>query len=109
MESRPTPIYSTFEDDPAHCEDIDQFVVTLGERVDELQDAEATRDFGLLLERAQALADAARDNGYESLREVALEVCRACADDKADAAQEALVELTDLGRRVRLGHRGAAG
>jgi hypothetical protein len=81
---RPRPIYSSLADDPAQQDLIDAFVVALAERVDELQDCEARCEFERLRTRAEALGRHSRE------------------------ARKALIELTEVSQRVRLGHRGAA-
>lgn len=104
---KPRPIHSTLADDPAACEAIDAFVVVLAERVDDLQDAEAQRDYTGLAERAAALADEAARVGYEALVDCARRVGDCCHRQATDEARKALVELTELAQRIRLGHRGA--
>jgi len=105
---RPEPLYSAFESDGSRSEAIDEFVFELAERIDGLQDAEADGQLPELQSLCDALAQDARDTGFEPLTAVAREVSRAAAEGKQDAAQEGIVELTELAQRVRLGHRGAA-
>ena len=101
------PIHSALDDDPAHADAIDAFVFGLAERVDGLQDEEAHGDLRSLAERAVELAAAARQAGYPPLVRSADEVARAARQGNAELAYKALVELTDVARRVRQGHRGA--
>ncbi len=108
MIERLTPLRSSLHDGHSLEEEAGEFVIGLAEYVDLLQDAEASGDFDKLLALAQDLLEAAQKFGYGPLDEVVREVCTACYDEKAEAAREALVELTKLGRRIRLGHRGAA-
>ena len=108
MDAKQTPIYSHLENDPDLGDEVLDFVVTLAERVDMLQDAESTGDLQQLERLCAELADEADRLGYGALADVARVASTACREDKADVAQEALVELTDVGRRIRLGHRGAA-
>jgi hypothetical protein len=109
MEERREPIRSLYEDEPDLEDDVDRFVITLAERVDTLQDAELGEAFVELDALADSLANDAQRCGYPTLGDVALQICDACKERKSEALQELLVELTELSRRVRLGHRGAAG
>jgi hypothetical protein len=109
MEERRNPIRSTFEDDTELEDDIDRFVIRLAERVDVLQDAEIGEHFDELHALADALASDCERTGYPTLGTVARQICEACKEEKAEAIEEFVVELTELARRVRLGHRGAAG
>jgi hypothetical protein len=108
MSTRPAPIFSQHEHDPELRDAIDRFVVRLGERVDALQDAESARKLPELQLLAEDLCQRAERLGYPLLASLARTVARACGDDKPQLAQEALVELTEVSRRIRLGHRGAA-
>jgi hypothetical protein len=108
MFNRPNPIYSTREDEPDLEDDLHAFVVGLGESVDHLQDAEGTGDFKQLGQLLEPLAAASERLGYPGLAELARATYDACKDEDEDAVQEALIELTEISRRVRLGHRGAA-
>ncbi len=101
------PIHSRFDDDPAHSDAIDAFVVALAERIDELQDTEAHGDWAALAQRADALAREAMRVGYPLLAESAGEAAVAARESNAELAYKALVELTDVARRVRQGHRGS--
>jgi hypothetical protein len=105
---RPRPIYSSFADDPAQQDLIDAFVVGLAERVDELQDYEARGEFERLLLRAEALLGDARKAGYDVLVHCAASVRTAAQTRQSREARKALIELTEVSQRVRLGHRGAA-
>jgi len=109
MRDKHVPIFSSREDEPALREPISDFVVGLAERVDRLQDVERSGDLRALRELCAPLADEALRFGYAELADVVREVCRACDEDKPEMAQVALLRVTQLGRRVRLGHRGAAG
>jgi hypothetical protein len=107
FENKP-PIRSTQEDIADLAEDINRFVIGLGERIDAIQDAELASDFRLLGELARGLADDAERTGYPSLAQAAKVVALAAGDAKPEAVQEADFELTELAQRVRRGHRGAA-
>ena len=87
MKERPARIYSERAGDPDLEEALDQFVLGLAERIDRLQDAQAL-GYPQLVGAGSALLDASR---------------------RRDAAPvlEGVREITDLGYRVRLGHRGA--
>lgn len=101
------PIHSRLADDPAHAEAVDGFVLALAHRVDDLQDLEARGDLKALAEQAAALgADAVR-TGYPALERCTEEVRRAAQQDSAELTRKALIELTDVARRVRQGHRGS--
>jgi hypothetical protein len=104
-----TRIYSLRADDPACEEAIDRFVLTLAERVDALQDAQIAGDLEGVGKLCEELASDADTLGYPQLAAAAREVLsisqRRAPED--DALVDRLVELTEIGRRVRLGHRGA--
>ena len=102
------PIYSTSEDDPAQTHSIDRFVVTLGEEVDRLQDAEREGDFERLIALATELGERAHAMGFLPMTQIASTVARACREQKSENAHEAMLELTDTSRRIRRGHRGCA-
>jgi HPt (histidine-containing phosphotransfer) domain-containing protein len=101
------PIHSSRADDPAFDEAIDAFVVSVAERIDELQDAESEGDLAQLASLARGLAVDAEAVGYEILAEAARRVETAALQEKPERAHGELVELTEIARRVRLGHRGA--
>ncbi len=102
------PIYSTREDDPSAAQAIDLFVVSLAEQVDALQDADLERDLDALGDLAGKLAERAEDLGYAPLAKIATAVADACRDEKAEDAEAAMVDLTQISCRIRKGHRGAA-
>lgn len=108
MGERVAPLYSALEDDPTRHDAIDRFVVELGQHVDLLQDLEAAGRLDELEHEARSLAERAAQTGYPPLAEAAHGAARAAAEGKRETAHDALVELTELARRVRLGHRGAA-
>jgi len=107
FENKP-PIRSTLEDVADLAEDINRFVIGLGERIDSIQDAELSQDFRQLVSLAGLLLQDAERLGYPALAQTARAIEIAAGDAKAEAVQEANVELTDLAQRVRRGHRGAA-
>jgi hypothetical protein len=104
----PKPIYSSREDDPELREPINEFVISLAERVDRLQDAEVTGNLAELSRLSDELCKVAERLGYGPLVDVAREVGGAAKDEKPDAALDALEKLTDVSQRIRLGHRGSA-
>ncbi len=108
------PILSALAGDPEVRERLEAFVLALGERVDQLQDLESAGNWKELEADARRLGEEAQALGFAPLSEVALVAQRACllAQERHPArsdtgVREALLELTDVARRVRLGHRGA--
>jgi len=86
---------------------LDAFVVALGESIDAIQDSEHA---GRLEETAKRAADLARDAeclGLPPLATAALRVVASCGANDAVRTHIEIVELTDVVRRVRIGHRGA--
>jgi hypothetical protein len=108
METKPKPIYSNREDEPQLREPINVFVIGLSETVDSLQDAEAAADFSTLGALCTNLSDHAERLGYAPLAQISAEVSEACREDKSEIARKALEGLTEIARRIRLGHRGSA-
>jgi hypothetical protein len=107
MDATGGPIHSVFEDDPTHAVAIEAFVLALAERVDALQDNELSGDWPQLLANLNELASAAERAGYPRLAASATEVARAARDRHAELVYKALVELTEIARRVRAAHRGS--
>ena len=103
-----TPIYSARESDSEARDAISNFVVDLAQRVDMLQDAEGEDGFEPLRLLANTLASEAKRLGFELLASGAARVAEACIERKPDLAGDAMLELTDIAKRIRLGHRGAA-
>jgi hypothetical protein len=102
------PIFSSFADDPALTPTIERLVLGLAERVDALQDAYSRRDFKELVSLASALATDAATAGFEPLASGASVIETTSAGRELEPTYRALVELTEIARCVRLGHRGAA-
>ncbi|HVP31926.1 MAG TPA: hypothetical protein VMW35_22490 [Myxococcota bacterium] len=110
------PIVSPWVGDAEMQERLEAFVLALGECIDTLQDLEVSRDYKQLEAETHRLGVDAVPLGYALLAEAAERVEQACAclgpdrtaptKDAAHAVRAALVELTDVARRVRLGHRG---
>ena len=107
-EERRRPTYSTLSNSPDLEESIHEFVVSLAEQVDMLQDDETSSDFEALEERASVLSTLADSMGYPEFARAALKVSAACSEEFTDTVQKGLLELTDLARSIRLGHRGAS-
>jgi hypothetical protein len=108
------PILSAMAGEPEVRERLEAFVLALGERVDQLQDLESQRDWKGLEGEVRRLGEESLALGFEPLSEAAEVVQRTCVlaqerhPSRADASvREALLALTDVARRVRLGHRGA--
>ena len=101
------PIYSTKAEDPDLIDDVEAFVVSLAESVDALQDAEFKGDFTLLGSLAVELARRADQLGFGSLSASASAVEGCCVARDVDEIREVLLDLTEIAKRIRLGHRGA--
>jgi hypothetical protein len=101
------PVRSSRSDDPQVADLIDQFTVSLAERVDELQDAEAKGDLGTLGTLSHVLATQALELGFEMLAASATDVEGCCLASNLEATRKALIELTAISNRTRLTHRGA--
>jgi hypothetical protein len=108
LERPPKPLVSTRAADPEVEEEIDAFVVGLGETVDGLQDAEAGGDLGGLERAALALQQTATKLGYEPMAEAAGEIVAACGERALEALHKAVWDVTRLAQRIRRGHRTAA-
>ncbi len=107
-DDRRRPTYSTLADSQDLEESIHEFVVSLAEQVDLLQDDELIADFEALEERASVLSSHAESMGYPQFARAALKLSEACSEEFKDAIQKGLLELTELARSIRLGHRGAS-
>ena len=108
MGTRDKPVYSSRADDPALSESIDTFAIELAERIDHLQDAQRSGDLKELASLASSLVTDAESVGFDSLAKRAVVLEAACKGGVGGEAYDALLELTEIARRVRLGHRGAA-
>ena len=106
-DARPKRIYSTLDGEPELEQSIEDFVVTLAERVDRLQDAQLLGDHTSLHKQASELRDEAQRLGYPSLVETAGTLANVCLTGDREGALERLVTLTEIARSVRRGHRGA--
>jgi len=101
------PIYSTRAEDPELIDRIEAFVIGLAERVDELQDAEFKGDAQQLRTCAVELADEADTLGFGSLAASAHAVEGCCGASEPEEIREVLLDLTEIAKRIRMGHRGA--
>jgi hypothetical protein len=84
---------------------LDAFVVALGESIDAIQDSEHAGHLEETAKRAADLARDARSLGLPLLASAAELVVTCCHGDDGMRAHAAIMELTDVVRRVRLGHR----
>ena len=102
------PLYSTLTTSPDLEDPIHHFVVGLAEQVDMLQDDEQNSDFEGLEERAAILSGQAERMGYPELARLTQKVSAFCPGQMKDAVQKGLMEITEMARRIRMGHRGSA-
>lgn len=108
MEQRRKAIRSLREEEDDLDLEIDSFVIRLAEQVDHLQDAEQVGALDALSEKAAAMGEEAERLGYPDFARIVQKICAACGEDEAIFVREALGQLTELTRCIRLGHRGAA-
>jgi hypothetical protein len=101
------PIFSSRADDPEVSELIDDFMVSLAEQVDGLQDAEANGNLTVLAELTSILATRAEGLGFGVLAAAAGDLESCCQTDQIEESRDALIELTDIAKCIRMGHRGA--
>lgn len=104
---RPRPLYSSLAEDPAHHEAIERFVLALAERIDDLQEAEVQGDFPRVAALAESLLLESTKVGYDTLSRCAAGVRAPALERDPETTRKALIELTEIAHRVRLGHRGA--
>ena len=107
MERRAEPIYSKLADDPSLGDAVDAFVVELAARVDSLQDLDVRGDFEPLQQQAMELSLDATKAGFDSLAQAADVVAVCAAEKNRSNGHKVLIELTEIARRIRLGHRGS--
>jgi hypothetical protein len=101
------PIRSLLVDDDSLAR-LDGFVVALGEWIDGIQDAE---HMGQLEEAGKRAADLAREAaslGLPPLAAAAERVVASCRAGEPLPARSEIVALTEVIRRVRMGHRSSA-
>ena len=106
--SHQKPIVSTRSDDPDVEERIDAFVFALGDRIDGLQELELEGRFPPLREEALAFGAEAAELGYGPLADAAERIAAACDERNPESVHKAVADLTELSKRARSGHRGAA-
>ncbi len=102
------PIVSQLADDPLERPRIEAFVLALSDAVDSLQDLEQESDFSRIAERARSLGLEAERHGFPLLAAASAQTGDRAGARDAKRTREALLALTEIARRVRLGHRGAA-
>lgn len=102
------PIHSSLANDPNLAPAIERFVIELAERIDRLQDAEAQGDLVQLGTLSGRLAAASERLGFAHLAHCGAVIVSACESEDPEAAHKGVVEVTDVARRIRMGHRGAA-
>jgi hypothetical protein len=102
------PIVSTRAEDPECEERIDAFVVDLGERVDQLQDADLAGDREALVRLAALLGAEAEELGYPALVAATVRVRDAGREEGAEGVHKAVRDLTEVSQRIRRGHRSSA-
>lgn len=105
--SRPRPIYSSLSEDPAKQGLVERFVLALSSQIDDLQEADVLGDFPKVTEIAGSLDDAAVSHGYEILSRCCEGVRSAAEARSPEDLRKALVELTEVAHRIRLGYRGS--
>ncbi len=101
------PIYSNRAEELELRDAIDEFVIRLAERVDQLQDAEFNRDWQSLGSQADRLIEEAKRVGFDPLSRCAELVAEACESADGDLIHRWLCDLTDVAQRIRKGPRGA--
>ncbi len=101
------PIHSSRSAEPEAAEQIEAFVVSLAERVDDLQDAEFKGGLEELAAMAHTLGVDATELGFDLLAASASELERCCQSYSVEQVRETLIDLTEIAKRVRMGHRGA--
>ena len=79
----------------------------MAERIDELQDAEFKGDSEQLQSCAISLAKQADALGFDLLAASAHAVEGCCGAADAEEVREVLLDLTEIAKRIRRGHRGA--
>ena len=105
-EANGAPIRALLFDDDSLAR-LDGFVVGLGESIDAIQDSEHGGQLEEAAKRAADLARDARSFGLPPLAIAAEQVVASCRGTDRARIHADIVALTDVVRRVRLGHRGA--
>jgi hypothetical protein len=105
-DSNNAPIRALLFDDDSLAR-LDGFVVALGESIDAIQDSEHNGQLEEAAKRAAELRRDAHSFGLPPLAIAAEQVAASCRGTDAGRIHADIVALTDVVRRVRLGHRGA--
>jgi hypothetical protein len=101
------PILSSRSNEPEAAQQIEGFIVGLAERVDDLQDAEFKGDLEELSNMAHTLGTTALGLGVDLLAASASDLERCCLSDSEEQVRDTLIDLTEIAKQVRMGHRGA--
>jgi hypothetical protein len=101
------PIHSSRSNEPEAAERIEGFIIGLAECVDALQDAEFKGDLQELSAMAHTLRTTAFDLGFDLLAASASDLERCCLSDSVEQVRETLIDLTEIAKQVRMGHRGS--
>lgn len=104
---RPRPIHSSLADDPTRQAGVEKFVLGLSAQIDDLQDAEVQTNLEEVAALAASLAEHSTEHGFEILSRCCEGVQRAARARALAETRKALIELTEVAHRVRLGYRGA--
>jgi hypothetical protein len=104
---RPRPILSSLAEDPRKQDSIERFVLELSSQIDDLQEAEVQGDFVHVIELASNLLETSTAEGYEVLSHCCTGVRIAAESRSSEELRKALVEVTEVAHRIRLGYRGA--
>ncbi|RIL03919.1 MAG: hypothetical protein DCC71_14735 [Proteobacteria bacterium] len=107
MSDDSAPIRALLFDDESLAR-LDVFVVALGESIDAIQDAEHLGHVEEVAKRCGDLAREAARLGLPALAVAAERVVASCRSGASAATRDEIVVLTEVVRRVRLGHRGSA-
>ena len=108
LRERPTPIVSSYLENPQFQEQIDEFVYGISSRLDDMQDAGIEGDFALCGKLMADLSHDAENLGFDPLFQLAQEVMQACEDEDDELLLQKLQEALVIIQRIKLGHRSAA-
>jgi len=101
------PILSSRSAEPEVADRIEDFIIGLAGHVDDLQDAEFKGDLEELSSMAHTLGTTALELGFDLLAASASDLKRCCLSDSVEQVRETLIDLTEIAKQVRMGHRGA--
>ncbi len=108
MQGAAKPIRSLYENDPDLEDSLDRFILGLGERVDDLQDAVLAQQWAPLIALTTSFLGIAQRLGYPALSEVLREIGSAAEAGDGEGARKSVGELTELAQRIRRGHHTSA-